>query len=64
MKAGSCFDREANLLADAKPYLTWDSPWGADEERRKEVAPILIEAAEHYEKGIEHLEKFLDYINK
>ena len=61
--AAASFEREANELAKAGPYLSWDSPWGIDEERSKNVAPILKAAAEHYEKGIEYLEKILKLLN-
>lgn len=53
------FEKETELLAGARPYLSWDSPWGVDEERSKMVAPILYEAAECYEKAIGYLEKAL-----
>jgi len=59
LKAADCFERETELLASAWHYLGWDSPWGIDEERSKNVAPILKAAAENYEKGIEYLEKIL-----
>ncbi|MDD4200987.1 MAG: AraC family transcriptional regulator [Eubacteriales bacterium] len=62
LKAGTCFDKEANILDEARPYLSWDSPWGIDEERSKKVVPLLIKAAELYEKGIEYLEIFLTQI--
>lgn len=62
LKASTCFEKEVNILNEAKPYLSWDSPWGVDEERSRKVAPLLIKAAELYEKGIEHLEKFLTQI--
>ena len=62
LKAGTCFDKEANILDEARPYLSWDSPWGIDEERSKKVDPLLIKAAELYEKGIEYLEIFLTQI--
>ena len=55
--AADCFEREAKLLESAQPYLGWDSPFGVDEERNKKLAPILAQAAEAYEKAIEHLEK-------
>jgi len=38
-----------------------ESPWGIDEERSKNLAPILEAAGEHYEKGIEYLEKVLKF---
>ena len=58
-KAAACFEREAALLASAKPYLSWESPWGVDEERSKKLAPILAEAAGHYEEGIGYIETAL-----
>ena len=61
--AAASFEKEANELAKAKPYVSWDSPWGIDEQRSKNVAPILKAAAEHYEKGIEYLEKILKLLN-
>lgn len=60
--AAASFEREAKELEKARPYLSWDSPWGIDEERSKNLAPILKEAALHYEKAIEYLEKILIYI--
>ena len=57
--AAASFEREANELEKARPYLSWESPWGIDEERSKNLAPILKAAAEQYEKGIEYLEKIL-----
>lgn len=53
------FEREVELLAQARPYLSWESPWGVNEERSAKLAPILKEAAECYEKGIENIEKAL-----
>jgi hypothetical protein len=53
------FEREAELLAQARPYLSWESPWGVNEERSVKLAPILKEAAESYENGIEYIEKAL-----
>ena len=55
--AANCFEREAKCLEDAGPCLSWESPAGVDEERSKKVAPILAQAADAYEKAIEHLEK-------
>ncbi len=57
--AALCFEKEVGLLVSARPYLSWDSPWGVDEERSKKTAPILWEAAESYEKGIDYIEKAL-----
>ena len=57
--AAACFEREANELEKAGPYLSWSSPWGIDEERSKNVVPILLSATEHYTKGVEYLEKVL-----
>ena len=56
-QAADWFEREAKFLENAKPYLGWDSPSGVDEERSKKLAPILAQASEAYEKGIEFLEK-------
>ena len=61
--AAASFEREANELEKARPYVSWESPWGIDEERSKNLAPILKTAAEHYEKGIEYLEKILKFLN-
>jgi len=57
--AAASFEREADEVEKVRPYLSWDSPWGIDEERSKNLAPILKAAAQHYEKGIEYLEKIL-----
>jgi AraC-like DNA-binding protein len=61
--AAASFEREADELDKARPYLSWESPWGIDEERSKNVAPILKAAAEHYEKGVEYLEKILQLLD-
>jgi len=57
------FEHEVELLAQARPYLSWDSPWGVNEERSTKLAPILKEAAESYEKGVEYIEKALEFLN-
>jgi hypothetical protein len=57
--AAASFEREVNELEKTKPLLSWDSPWGVDEERSKKLAPMLQAAAEHYEKGVEYLEQVL-----
>ncbi len=57
------FGHEAELLAQARPYLSWESPWGVNEERSAKLAPILKEAAESYEKGIDYIEKALESLN-
>ncbi|HWT76334.1 MAG TPA: AraC family transcriptional regulator [Mobilitalea sp.] len=57
------FEREVELLAQARPYLSWESPWGVNEERSVKLAPILNEAADSYEKGIEYIEKTLECLN-
>lgn len=61
--SAASFEREANELEKAYPYISWESPWGIDEERSRNVAPILKSAAQHYEKGIEYLEKVLQLLN-
>lgn len=61
--AAICFEREAAELEKARPYISWDSPWGVDEGRSKNLAPILRAAAEQYEKGVEHLEKALQLLH-
>lgn len=61
--AAASFERESNELEKARPYVSWESPWGIDEERSKNLAPILKSAVEQYEKGIEYLEKILKYMN-
>ena len=60
-KAADCFENEVKLLESARPYISWDSPWGVDEARSKKLAPILIDAADWYEKGIDNIEKALTY---
>jgi AraC-like DNA-binding protein len=62
--AAASFERESNELENARPYLSWESPWGIDEKRSKNLAPILFEAAQHYEKAIEYLEKILKLLNR
>ncbi|MCL2707595.1 MAG: helix-turn-helix transcriptional regulator [Defluviitaleaceae bacterium] len=62
--AAACFERECAELDKARPYLSWASPWGIDEERSKNVAPLLASASGHYEKGVEYLEKFLSLIGE
>lgn len=61
--AATCFEKEANKLEEARPYLSWSSPWGIDEERSKNLAPILKEASVQYEKGVVYLEKALSCFN-
>lgn len=51
------FEHEIELLEQARPYLSWESPWGVNEDRSAKLAPILKEAAEKYEKAIEYIEK-------
>jgi hypothetical protein len=58
--AGLNFEHEVEFLAQARPYLSWESPWGVNEERSVKLAPILKKAAESYEKGIEYIEKALE----
>jgi hypothetical protein len=58
-EAASFFAKEAAKLDEAAPYITWSSPWGVDEPRSKNLAPILKAASEQYEKGIESIEKAL-----
>lgn len=57
--AAADFEIEAGELKKARPYISWNSPWGVDEERSKMLAPILAEAAAAYEKGIVNIEKAL-----
>jgi len=57
--AAASFQREVDELERARPYLSWDSPWGIDENRSKHLAPILKAAADYYEKAMEYLEKVL-----
>ena len=57
------FEHEVELLAKARPYLSWESPWGVNEERSVKLAPILKEAAESYEKGIQYIEASLEHFN-
>ncbi|MCL2576738.1 MAG: helix-turn-helix domain-containing protein [Defluviitaleaceae bacterium] len=60
--AATSFEKEADELAKAKPLISWDSPWGIDEARSEQLAPILSVAAGYYEKGIEYLEKLLQQL--
>ena len=57
--AAKDFEIEVAELEKARPYISWDSPWGVDENRSKMLAPILTEAAAAYEKGIVSIEKAL-----
>ena len=61
--AANCFEKESAELDKAWQYLGVGSSWGVDEERSKNLAPILKAAAEHYEKGIEYLEKALQSLH-
>lgn len=61
-KAADSFESEANALAEARPYLSWNSPWGVDEERSAKLVPILKKAASSYETAVEYLEKVLNTI--
>jgi AraC-like DNA-binding protein len=58
------FEREVEFLVKARPYLSWESPWGVDEERSAKVATILKEAAESYELGIKYIETALKCFNR
>ena len=62
--AAASFEKEALELEKAYPYLSWESPWGIDEDRSKNLAPILKAAAGYYEKAIEYLEKALEAIGE
>ena len=57
------FEHEVELLAQARSYLSWESPWGVNEERSIKLAPILKEASENYERGIGYIEKTLECFN-
>ena len=57
--AAASFEIETGALKRARPYISWDSPWGVDETRSKLLAPLLADAAAAYEKGIESIEKAL-----
>ncbi len=57
------FEHEVEFFAQARPYLSWESPWGVNEERSIKLAPILKEASESYERGIEYIEKALECFN-
>ena len=58
-EAAFWFDKEAGELDKASPYISWSSPWGVDEKRSENLAPILKAASEKYEKAIEAIEKAL-----
>ena len=60
--AAASFENEVAELEKAYPYLSWESPWGVDENRSKNLAPILRDAAGHYEKAIGYLEEALEAI--
>jgi len=57
--AAASFEKECAELEKAYPYLSWESPWGVDENRSKNLAPILKAATGHYTKAIEYLEEAL-----
>ena len=56
LEAADFFALEAATLKQADRWLQWFSPWGIDEERSKEVAPILAKCANAYEQAIGSLE--------
>lgn len=62
-RAADMFEEETGYLERARPYLSWDSPWGIDEERSSAVAPLLKYAAISYEKAITFLENSLSIID-
>lgn len=62
--AAEAFEIEVGKLEKARPYISWDSPWGVDENRSKMLAPILNEAAAAYEKGIRLIEKALTLLEE
>lgn len=63
-EAAGWFEKEVACLSDAYPYLSWESPWGVDEERSKKVAPLIAQAGENFEKGIECIEKALAHLRE
>lgn len=64
MNASKWFEREVKCLKSASPYLSWESPWGVNEERSKKVAPILSKAATCYENAIGCMEKALLHLGE
>lgn len=62
LEAAGIMEKEIKIIAGCAPFLWWDSPWGADEERSRMVAPLLREMADLYEKAVESLEKALAII--
>lgn len=58
-KAADSFEKEADALEEAKPYISWDSPWGTDATRSQALAPLLEKAGMHYAEGIRHIENAL-----
>jgi len=61
--AAASFEKEVAELEKAYPYLSWESPWGVDEDRSRNLVPVLRAAAGHYEKAIGYLEQALEAIN-
>jgi len=61
-KAAAEFETETAQLEIARPYISWESPWGVDEERSKNLSPLLTDAAAAYERGIECIEIALGYL--
>lgn len=62
LEAAGIMEEEAKIFTKCTPYLGWDSPWGADEDRSRAVAPLLSQTANLYEKAIEDIEKALEAI--
>lgn len=58
-EAAEFFNAESAELDRAGEYLSWSSPWGIDENRNKNLPPILEKAAMNYEKAIECIEAAL-----
>ncbi len=59
LQASNYMQEEAEIFKSCAPYLGWNSPWGVNEERSKEVAPLLAKVADLYEKAIECIEQGL-----
>lgn len=56
LKASELFDREAELLRQLVPLLTWSAPWGVDAQRNAQAAPLLRGAYESYAAAVDVLE--------
>ncbi|MHC1695504.1 MAG: hypothetical protein AB9835_09615 [Eubacteriales bacterium] len=59
LKSSEIFDKEAELLRQLVPLLTWSSPWGVDAQRNAQASPLLRGAYECYAAAVDALESAL-----